>query len=70
MKPGSFKALTLVILYFILFYASQTISGQAENLEKPEKKNLKNSVKLNLTNPMIFGDHCYMIGYETPVIFS
>jgi hypothetical protein len=33
----------------------------------PEKKNLKNTVRINLTNPMIFGTECYMFGYERTI---
>jgi hypothetical protein len=64
MKSLSFKALTLILLQLLIISGSQTIYGQDE---KPEKKNLKNSVKLNLTNPMIFGANCYMIGYERTI---
>jgi hypothetical protein len=30
----------------------------------PEKKVLHNTVRVNLTNPMLFGDQCWIIGYE------
>ena len=33
----------------------------------PEKKNLKNTIRINLTNPMIFGTDCYMFGYERTI---
>jgi hypothetical protein len=64
MKFLSFKTLTLIFLQLLLFTGAQTICGQEE---KSEKKNLKNSVKLNLTNPMIFGTNCFMIGYERTI---
>jgi hypothetical protein len=59
-----FKASAFILLQFFILSGVQTISGQEE---KPEKKNLKNSIKLNITNPMIFGQNCYMIGYERTV---
>ena len=49
---------------FFILSGVQTINGQDEN---PEKKVLKNSVKVNLTNPMIFGSECYMMGYERTI---
>ena len=66
MKSLSFKALAIILLQFFIFSGVQTINGQEE---KPDKawKNLKNSVKINLTNPMIFGTNCYMIGYERTI---
>jgi hypothetical protein len=60
----SFKALALVLLQFFILFGMQTIYGQEEKLET---KNLKNSIKLNITNPMIFGTQCYMIGYERTI---
>jgi hypothetical protein len=33
----------------------------------PEQKNLKNTIRINLTNPMIFGTDCFMFGYERTV---
>jgi hypothetical protein len=64
MKSLSLKTLTLIFIQLLLISGAQTICGQDE---KPEKKNLKNSVKVNLTNPMIFGTNCYMIGYERTI---
>jgi len=52
------------LLPFFVLIISQKISGQET---APEKKNLKNSIKINITNPMIFGDQCYMIGYERTI---
>jgi hypothetical protein len=64
MKSLSFKTLSLILLQLLLISGTQILSGQEE---KPEKKNMKNSIKLNLTNPMIFGQNCYMIGYERTI---
>jgi hypothetical protein len=33
----------------------------------PEKKILKNTVRFNLTNPIIFGDQCLIFGYERTI---
>ena len=66
MKSLSFKALAIILLQFFILSGVQTINAQEEKPEK-EKKNLKNSVKINLTNPMIFGTNCYMIGYERTI---
>jgi len=60
----SFKVLAFILLQFLIFSGLQTIYGQEEKLET---KNLKNSIKLNITNPMIFGTQCYMIGYERTI---
>ena len=67
MKYLSFRILYFIIFQVLIFSGTQTIYGQEERLEKPVKKDLKNSVKVNLTNPMIFGDNCYMIGYERTI---
>jgi hypothetical protein len=54
------------IISFLLFslFPAQQINGQDSI---PVKKNFKNSVKVNLTNPMIFGDQCYVVGYERTI---
>jgi hypothetical protein len=64
MKTLSSKALVVIILLVSFFPGIPSLFGQDV---KPEKKVLKNSVKLNLTNPMIFGDQCYMLGYERTI---
>ena len=64
MNSHSFRAFAIILLQFFLFSGTQSIYGQDE---KPERKNLKNSVKINITNPMIFGDQCYMLGYERTI---
>jgi hypothetical protein len=64
MKSLSFRALGIVFFQIFILSGVQNINGQEE---KPEKKNLKNSVRINLTNPMIFGDQCFMIGYERTI---
>jgi hypothetical protein len=51
----------LLLLQFSLFFNTQTVFSQES---ESQEKNFKNTVKVNLTNPMIFGDKCYTIGYE------
>jgi hypothetical protein len=64
MKPLRHPATVFVLLSVFVLINSQRITGQET---APEKKNLKNSIKINITNPMIFGDQCYMIGYERTI---
>ena len=64
MKSLPIKSLAFIILQFFVLSSTQNTYGQEE---KPEKKNLKNSVKINLTNPMIFGTQCYFLGIERTV---
>jgi len=61
MRTGFYKPLSFILLQLILFFTSQTLFSQESD---SEEKNFKNTVKVNLTNPMIFGDKCYTIGYE------
>jgi hypothetical protein len=51
-------------LILITLLSVNQISGQDSI---PAKKSLKNSVKFNLTNPMIFGDKCFVVGYERTI---
>lgn len=64
MKLLSFKALTIILLQLFVLSEVQNIYGQEE---KPEKKNMKNSIKINLTNPMIFSSQCYVLGIERTI---
>jgi hypothetical protein len=64
MKSYILKAFTFIVIQLLVVSGMQKSYGQEE---KPEKKNLKNSVKINITNPMIFGTNCYMIGYERTI---
>jgi hypothetical protein len=63
MNTSFFKIFQFICLTAVAINL-QTLYGQEE---KPEQKNLKNSVKINVTNPMIFGTNCYMIGYERTI---
>jgi hypothetical protein len=57
------KTRLICLLTISVLLVSQGISGQEI---KPEKR-MKNSIKLNLTNPMIFGTSCYILGYERTI---
>ncbi len=50
-----------ICLFMIIGFAAGPGWGQNES---KEKKPLKNTVRINLTNPIIFGDNYYVIGYE------
>ena len=45
-------------------FSQETTAG---NDSTPEKKNRKNTMKLNLTSPMIFGSNNYILGYERTI---
>jgi hypothetical protein len=62
MKTCLFKPLTNISLIVILLTGAQAYGQE----EKPVKKDLKNTIKVNITNPMIFGD-AYQIGYERTI---
>jgi hypothetical protein len=64
MKSGFCKTIAIFLLIILVFLTGQKSHGQDI---KPPEKNLKNSVKLNITNPMIFGSQCYMVGYERTI---
>jgi hypothetical protein len=59
-----FLVIFAINLLLISMLSLRPVDGQDSI---PAKKNLKNSVKLNLTNPMIFGDRCFVVGYERTV---
>ena len=64
MKSSIFKQ---VFFICILTYASLFAQSQDKNDSISVKKNLKNTVRINITNPMIFGEDCYMFGYERTI---
>jgi len=51
----------VIVSLFLLFFTIQTLFSQES---ESKENNFKNTVKVNLTNPMIFGDKCYTLGYE------
>ena len=68
MKSPFYKATALILIQIITVFAFGIASGQADSAKsEKETRRLKNSVKINLTNPMIFGDQCYWFGYERTI---
>jgi hypothetical protein len=68
MTMNNHKRNNYVFLLFdfllISFFSSQHIVAQDSI---PVRRNFKNTVKVNLTNPMIFGDKCFVVGYERTI---
>ncbi len=50
----------ILLIFMLLSVSAPKVSGQADTV----KKKFRNTVKINITNPMIFGDKCNIIGYE------
>jgi hypothetical protein len=62
--PVNSKMYKLIFLLLLLAgIALRPCSGQEKDSVKVYK-NLKNTIRINLTNPMIFGDKFNVIGYE------
>ncbi len=55
---------TCSVLVISMLFTSQKGYSQEST---PPKKERKNTVKLNITNPMIFGTNCYIVGYERTI---
>jgi hypothetical protein len=55
--------LNFLLLLLILGLSFRPCSGQEKDSMKVYK-NLKNTIRINLTNPMIFGDKFNVLGYE------
>jgi hypothetical protein len=53
------KTITLLLLSFYL--CSFSLNGQ---IKKDSAKTLKNTIRINLTNPMLFGERYTVVGYE------
>ena len=68
MRSIFYKTTVYILLQLVTLSAAQTLFSQVDTI-KPEKKmrDLKNSLKVNLTNPMIFGEQCYWFGYERTI---
>jgi hypothetical protein len=56
---------TLIVIILVQHVFSQDVIQV--NDSTPLKKNRKNTVKLNLTSPMIFGSNNYVLGYERTI---
>jgi hypothetical protein len=70
MRLSKYKGLIRAGVTLLSFVLVQHVFSQdikAINDSTPEKKNRKNTVKLNLTSPMIFGDNNYVLGYERTI---
>jgi hypothetical protein len=68
MKSLFCKATTIMLIQIIALLASGIVSGQSDSAKSvKEMRRLKNSIKVNVTNPMIFGDKCYWFGYERTI---
>jgi hypothetical protein len=61
------KTYLLKIFVPVLLTAWALDPGSVSAQEVKPEKILKNSIKVNLTNPMIFGDQCYWVGYERTI---
>ncbi len=53
----------IILLLFVLTFAHNTYSQEQDSTKKARK----NSIKVNITNPMIFGDNNYILGYERTI---
>jgi hypothetical protein len=62
-KRKYMKFYTSILLSGLLFLSVSSFSQDSI----PVQKVRKNSIKLNLTNPMLFGKDCYIIGYERTI---
>lgn len=70
MNTRKFKGLIRAVITLTSFILVQHVFSQdlkPGNDSTPEKKNRKNTVKLNLTSPMIFGSNNYVLGYERTI---
>jgi hypothetical protein len=54
----------LILLAFVTLFF--TVNTYSQDL-KPAQKERKNSVKINITNPLIFGKNAYVFGYERTI---
>lgn len=64
MKSILYKTITVALFLYSTTSFFNTSWGQDSI---PAKKNMKNTVRINLTNPMIFGKDCFMLGYERTI---
>jgi hypothetical protein len=57
------KTLSLLLIISTCLLVSLTQTATAQKTDKP-KKDLKNTIHFNLTNPLIFGSRSLVFGYE------
>jgi hypothetical protein len=57
------------VLAFLLIFTQNAFSHESDTLRSDtlKKKSFKNTVKINLTNPMFFGSNNYILGYERTI---
>ena len=60
------KSCHVICCILVASYSLFSIQSSFCQEPKPEKI-LKNTVRINLTNPMIFGDQCLIFGYERTI---
>jgi len=58
-KLSESKSFTILMLFSLLF--TQSVYCQEQDTLKKDRKN---TIKFNLTNPMLFGEKNYILGYE------
>jgi len=66
MKIKDFRTFKLLLTVFILLFSSDLVSAQSKDstmTENEDQKILKNTVRVNITNPLIFGES-FILGYE------
>lgn len=64
MNNGKYIKFTNTLLFIFLLIFMQNVYSQDS---VPAKRDRKNTVKFNLTNPMFFGSNNYIIGYERTI---
>jgi hypothetical protein len=64
-KYGRTAILICLLLFAHTGFCQDSISVIQDSVQV--KKNRKNTIKLNLTNPMLFGDNNYILGYESTI---
>ncbi len=60
-KPRNCAAVVFMLLALTGWFFGQSSFGQDT---VPTKKVLHNTLRINVTNPLLFGDQCWIIGYE------
>ena len=66
MKSRMYKSAKHFVVLLCVFVFVQNVFCQEQDTLKV-KKDRKNSIKINLTNPMFFGENNYILGYERTI---
>lgn len=64
MKIRIYKVLKFILPIVFMMVSMVNAHGQAQD---SLKKNRRNTIRINLTNPMLFGDNNYILGYERTI---